>query len=45
MPKPKAYDSTKESKKGKRKERKERKEILSPTEVLWEPLLLPLIYK
>ena len=36
MPEPKAYDSTKERK----KERYRKKEILPPTEVLWEPLLL-----
>ena len=42
MPKPKAYDSTKERNKDKGKERKE---ILFPTDVIWDPLLLPLIYK
>ena len=45
MPKPKAYDSTSESKNKRKGKEKKRKEILSPTEVLWEPLTLPLIYK
>ena len=41
MPKPKAYDSSKERK----REQKETKEILSPTVVLWGPHAYRLTYR